>query len=111
MADTSSDRYVLLNQLADQFAARYRRGERPSLQEYCDHYPELADDIREFFPSLVEMEQMKKDVRAVEVTSDQPAPPINSETSRSCVKSDTAGWEWCMRPSRSLLVGGWRSSC
>jgi serine/threonine protein kinase/formylglycine-generating enzyme required for sulfatase activity len=64
VADDSSERFVLLNHLADEFAARYRRGERPSLQEYIDRYPELADDIREFFPTLVEMEQVKDDRRA-----------------------------------------------
>lgn len=64
MADTSSERFVLLNQLADEFAERYRRGERPSLQEYVDRHPELADDIREVLPALVEMEQVKEDRHA-----------------------------------------------
>src|SRR5580658_4272303 len=76
MADNSSDRYVLLNQLAEEFAARYRDGERPPLQEYCDRYPELADDIREFFPTLVEMERAKEDVPAVAGATAPPAPPI-----------------------------------
>ncbi len=47
----------LFNQLADEFAERYRRGERPPLSEYTDKYPELADEIRELFPALVAMEQ------------------------------------------------------
>jgi WD40 repeat protein len=34
MADTSAGRDVLLNRLADEFAARYRHGERPALTEY-----------------------------------------------------------------------------
>ena len=50
MATLSSERYVLLNRLADEFAERYRRGERPSLQEYVDRHPDLADDIRELLP-------------------------------------------------------------
>jgi WD40 repeat protein/serine/threonine protein kinase len=61
MATDSSERYVLLNRVAEEFAARYRRGERPSLQEYVDRHPELADDIREFFPAMVEVEQVKED--------------------------------------------------
>jgi serine/threonine protein kinase/formylglycine-generating enzyme required for sulfatase activity len=61
MADDSSEHFVLLNQLADEFAARYRSGERPPLQEYIDRHPELADEIREFFPTLVEMEKVKDD--------------------------------------------------
>jgi eukaryotic-like serine/threonine-protein kinase len=63
MAADSSERFVLLNQLAEEFAARYRRGERPSLKEYQDRHPELADDIRAFFPALAEMEQVKEDRR------------------------------------------------
>jgi hypothetical protein len=44
--------------LAEEFAERYRRGERPSLAEYTARHPELADQIRELFPALVEMEQL-----------------------------------------------------
>src|SRR5712692_2417234 len=48
----------LLNNLAHEFAERFRRGERPALTEYTDKYPELASDIRELFPALVAMEQL-----------------------------------------------------
>ncbi len=47
-----------VERLAEEFAERFRRGERPSLTEYTDRYPELANDIRELFPALVEMEQL-----------------------------------------------------
>jgi serine/threonine protein kinase/WD40 repeat protein len=47
-----------VEQLAEEFTERYRRGERPSLAEYTSRYPELADQIRELFPALVEMEQL-----------------------------------------------------
>jgi serine/threonine protein kinase len=63
MADSGSGQYEVIDQLAEEFAARYRRGERPSLQEYLDRYPELAEDIRELLPALVEMEQAKEDRR------------------------------------------------
>jgi serine/threonine protein kinase len=59
-APPSSANYVLLTRLADEFAARYRAGERPSLQEYIDRYPELADDIRDLLPAMVEIEQAKE---------------------------------------------------
>jgi len=71
MASDSSERFVLLNHLAEEFAARYRRGERPSLQEYVDLHPELADDIREYFPAMVQMEQAKDDRQEVQ------APPAS----------------------------------
>ena len=77
MAADSSEQFVLLNQLADEFAARYRTGERPALQEYIDRHPQLADDIREFFPAMVEMEQVKEDRREVsEPTASGPLPPL-----------------------------------
>jgi serine/threonine protein kinase/WD40 repeat protein/Flp pilus assembly protein TadD len=43
--------------LADEFLARYRRGERPSLTEYAEKYPELAAQIRDLFPPLMVMEE------------------------------------------------------
>src|ERR1700730_6365782 len=56
----------LVLELAEAFLARYRKGERPALQEYIDRHPELAADIREFFPALAEMEQIKDERRAVQ---------------------------------------------
>src|SRR5579871_86029 len=47
-----------VEKLAEEFADRLRRGERPSLSEYTDRYPELAADIRDVFAALVEMEQL-----------------------------------------------------
>jgi serine/threonine protein kinase/WD40 repeat protein len=63
MVTHDSGQYDLLDQLADEFAARYRRGERPSLKEYVDKYPDLAGDIREVFPAMVEIEQAEQDRR------------------------------------------------
>lgn len=48
-----------LERLAESFLARLRAGERPGLEEYVERHPELADDIRELFPALVEMEGLK----------------------------------------------------
>jgi WD40 repeat protein/serine/threonine protein kinase/tetratricopeptide (TPR) repeat protein len=77
MATDKSEQFVLLSQLADEFADRYRRGERPSLQEYTDRHPGLADDILELFPALVEMEQAKEDRDNVsEPENAGPLPPL-----------------------------------
>ena len=46
--------------LADEFAARFRRGERPSVAEYTERYPDHADEIQDLFPSIVMMEQLKE---------------------------------------------------
>jgi len=64
VADSSADRNPL-DKLAEEFVARFRAGERPSLTEYVGRAPELAEDIRDLFPALVEMEQLKP------VTADQ----------------------------------------
>src|SRR5207245_11236266 len=58
MSDVSSGREPL-EKLAEEFAERFRRGERPALTEYVEKHPELADEIRDLFPALVEMEEMR----------------------------------------------------
>ena len=57
MSISESEQYDLLDRLAEEFADRFRRGERPALKEYTDRYPELADDIHELFPAMVRVEQ------------------------------------------------------
>src|SRR5687768_7246334 len=46
-----------IEELADEFVGRFRRGELPSLEEFCRRFPDQADEIRELFPALVLMEQ------------------------------------------------------
>ena len=48
----------LLNDLANEFAERYRRGERPGLSEYTEKHPELAAEIRDLFPAMAVMEEL-----------------------------------------------------
>src|SRR4051812_5476103 len=57
----SSSEQPLIEDLAEEFLERRRRGERPSLQEYAARYPELAGEIREFFPVLGLVEDFKPD--------------------------------------------------
>ncbi len=56
MSSHLSDTDERLDQLAEEFTERYRRGERPPIQEYVDRYPKLAAEIRELFTALVEIE-------------------------------------------------------
>ena len=55
--------YSRFDALAEEFAERHRRGERPSLNEYIDRLPEMADEIREMFPALIEFEQVEETAR------------------------------------------------
>jgi eukaryotic-like serine/threonine-protein kinase len=59
MPSSDSSRDVLLEQLAAEFVERHRGGEHPPLSEYTARYPDLAADIRELFPALVQIEQLK----------------------------------------------------
>jgi len=58
--DPADARDALLSELADEYAARYRAGERPPLREYLNRYPELASDIRELFPAMIAIERVKE---------------------------------------------------
>jgi WD40 repeat protein/serine/threonine protein kinase len=54
--DPSSDADPLVD-LAEEFAERFRRGERPTPAEYAGRYPALADRIHKLFPALAVMEE------------------------------------------------------
>jgi WD40 repeat protein/serine/threonine protein kinase/tetratricopeptide (TPR) repeat protein len=57
MTPSNSDN--LIGQLAEEWRERLRKGERPDLSEYTDRYPELADEIRDLFPAIGMMEELK----------------------------------------------------
>jgi hypothetical protein len=58
MSESGSERDSV-ERLAEEFLARFRRGERPALSEYTDRHPEHAAAILELFPALVKIEQLK----------------------------------------------------
>ena len=47
----------LVGQIVEEFAQRYRLGQRPSVTEYVEQHPELADRLREVLPMVVMMEE------------------------------------------------------
>jgi eukaryotic-like serine/threonine-protein kinase len=53
MADDS-----MLGQLADEFTRCAHEGKLPDVEEYARRYPELADRIRQLFPTLMLLEGM-----------------------------------------------------
>lgn len=57
MTDLPSE-HDQLGPLLDEFVSRHRKGEHPSVTEYVQRCPELADDIRELFPAVVMMERV-----------------------------------------------------
>jgi WD40 repeat protein/serine/threonine protein kinase/tetratricopeptide (TPR) repeat protein len=58
MSDSSADRNPV-EELAEEFLERFRQGERPSLSEYTRQFPALAEEIRELFPALVMLEDVR----------------------------------------------------
>jgi serine/threonine protein kinase/WD40 repeat protein len=57
MNDSSGSHRDPVEKLAEEFLERRRQGETPTLAEYVERYPELADEIRQVYPALVLMEQ------------------------------------------------------
>jgi WD40 repeat protein len=55
---SSSDSRNPVEVLAEEFLERKRQGEQPTLREYLDRHPELADEIRELFPALLMIEDL-----------------------------------------------------
>ena len=48
-----------VGRLAEEWRERLRKGEQPDLAEYTDKYPEHADEIRDLFPAIAMMEELK----------------------------------------------------
>jgi serine/threonine protein kinase len=56
LADTERDP---VEALADDYVARRRRGEAPTIDEYTARCPERADEIRALFPAIAALERWK----------------------------------------------------
>ena len=58
MVDPTSERDPL-ELLAAEYMERLRQGERPSVENYAARHPELAEEIRELFPTIAVTERLK----------------------------------------------------
>src|SRR5579884_331875 len=56
---SSSDARSPVELLADEFLARCKRGERPTIKEYCNQHPDLAGEIRDVFEALLMVEDLR----------------------------------------------------
>ena len=50
-----------LEELAAEFIEAIRRGQPASLSRYLQEYPDLASEIEDLFPTILAMEQVKRD--------------------------------------------------
>jgi serine/threonine protein kinase len=72
--DPSDSERNPVEELAEEFAPRYRRGERPALSEYTARYPQWADQIRALFPTQVVRERVRPDPEATAGPAPGPRP-------------------------------------
>jgi serine/threonine protein kinase len=56
---SSGDERGRVEVLADEFLARCKLGEKPTIKEYCDRHPEMADEIRDVFEAVLMVEDLK----------------------------------------------------
>src|SRR5215471_2349126 len=56
---SSNDARSPVELLADEFLTRHKRGEKPTIKEYCDRHPSLADEIRDVFEAVLMVEDLK----------------------------------------------------
>lgn len=55
------DTYSSVDVLASDFVARYRSGDRPTVEEYALRHPDLSEPIRRVFPLVLSVEKVKVD--------------------------------------------------
>jgi serine/threonine protein kinase len=75
--DSSLD-YDLLDRLVEEFNDRFRRGERPSVREYCERYPRLADELHDLLPAMAQVEQAKEEFAETKESTPPLAPAIRN---------------------------------
>ncbi len=66
MSLTEDDRNPV-ESLAEEFIARYRAGENPSVTEYVERYPEHAEEIADLFPAATMLEDLKGPPRGMPI--------------------------------------------
>ena len=90
---TSSNQRNPVERLAEDFLDRKRRGERPTLREYLERYPVLAEEIRDLFPALLMMEDLGGD---------------SGGQTGSLTSGAGVAWASSTRRSRNPSAAGWR---
>jgi serine/threonine protein kinase len=74
MTKTDVQLDALMKNLVDDYLLRFRRGERPPIGEYAERHPELAERIKQIFPTLGLVELFKPD--SDEVTDNRGSSPV-----------------------------------
>ncbi len=72
MTDPAADRDPV-EELAEEFLARRRQGDKVSVTDYAEKHPQLARRIRDLFPTLLLMEEMRPDTASSRGRGSAPA--------------------------------------
>ena len=122
-SDSIPSRLDPVDELAEEYLRRRRRGEQPTPAEYAARYPEHAARILELFPALELIEGLKPtpedhaglsdDARATSSSRRPAAAGRGGWATTPCsASSAAAAWGSSTRPSTSRSRAGWRSrSC
>jgi len=65
-----------VEELAEEFLQRRRSGDQPSVEEYAEKHAQWAERIRDLFPALLLMEELKPDAQPPPETPPPPEPAI-----------------------------------
>jgi eukaryotic-like serine/threonine-protein kinase len=57
---TPSDNTPDIESLAERFIEQLHAGETPTIEQYANAYPTLADEIRDLFPTILDMETLRR---------------------------------------------------
>ncbi len=70
---------ITIDDVVDSFSVRLEKGERPSIEEYKDKYPHLADRIEAVLPALVVLENVDSDPSERRLAIDDSIPEMLGE--------------------------------
>jgi serine/threonine-protein kinase len=68
---SSSDLRGPVGLLADELLARCKRGERPTIKQYCDRHPDLADEVRDVFEVMLMVEDLRPGTEVAYASGDR----------------------------------------
>lgn len=57
LTSKTEERECDLGEISERFTEEIRQGKNPSVEDYANRYPEVADEIRELFPALALLEK------------------------------------------------------
>ena len=72
MTSSSQNTDARLWKLVNEFTQRMEAGENPTIEQYCQRHPDLAEEIADLFPTVIELEAMQS-------APSQPSIPLEVE--------------------------------